>query len=92
VNISAPSGLAIESRTAKKKPQILNEFVKVTGLGRKHAIFRLSQPLERISSSKGGGAPRRYAREELLPFVRELWLAMEQIGAKRMKVALVVWL
>jgi hypothetical protein len=76
----------------KEKTQILNEFVKVTGLGRKHAIFRLSQPLERISSSKGGGAPRRYAREELLPFVRELWLAMEQIGAKRMKVALVVWL
>jgi hypothetical protein len=76
----------------KEKTQILNEFVKVTGLGRKHAIFRLSQPLERISSSKGGGAPRRYAREELLPFIRELWLAMEQIGAKRMKVALGVWL
>lgn len=76
----------------KEKTRILNEFVAVTGLARKHAIFRLAQPLEVISASRTGGAPRKYAREELLPFVRELWLAMEQIGAKRMKVALAVWL
>ena len=84
--------LRYRNSSRKEKTRILNEFVQVTGLGRKHAIFRLSQPLERISSSKGGGAPRRYSREELLPFVRDLWLAMEQIGAKRMKVALGVWL
>jgi len=84
--------LRYRNSSRKEKTQILNEFVKVTGIGRKHAIARLSRPLESILVTKNAGAPRKYLREELLPFVRELWLAMEQIGAKRMKVALEVWL
>jgi hypothetical protein len=61
-------------------------------MGHKHAIARLSRPLESIIATKNAGALKDYLREELLQFVRELWLAMEQIGAKRMKVALEVWL
>ena len=84
--------LRYRNSSRKEKTQILNEFIAVTGLGRKHAIHRLSQPIKSILEAKGAGAPRQYAREELLPFVRDLWLAMEQIGAKRMKVAIPVWL
>jgi hypothetical protein len=76
----------------KQKTLILNEYIEVTKLNRKYAIRRLSQPLERFSERHRAGAPRRYDRKELLPFVRELWLAMEQIGAKRMKAALSIWL
>ena len=43
----------------KEKTRTLNKFVEVTGLGRKHAIFCLSQLLERISRSKCGGRPPR---------------------------------
>lgn len=76
----------------REKTAILNEYIQVTGLNRKYAIWRLSQPLERFEGSRRAGAPRRYARADLLPFVRELWLSMEQIGAKRMKAALPIWL
>ena len=81
-------------RKAKRpeKTTILSEYVKVSGLNRKYAIWRLSQPLERFEGRVRAGAPRRYDRAALLPFVRELWLAMEQIGAKRMKAAMPVWL
>lgn len=75
-----------------EKTTILNEYVQVTGLNRKYAIWRLSQPLERFEGRLRSGAPRRYSREELMPFVRDLWMSMEQIGAKRMKAALAIWL
>jgi len=76
----------------KEKSVILNEFTQVTGLNRKYAIWRLSQPLERFAERPNAGAPRRYNREDLRPYVRELWMCMEQIGAKRMKAALPIWL
>lgn len=76
----------------KEKTVILNEYVQVTGLNRKYAIWRLRQSLERFEGRSRAGAPRRYDRAELLPFVRELWLSMEQIGAKRMKAAMAIWL
>ena len=76
----------------KEKTIILTEYTQVTGLNRKYAIWRLSQPLERFTGRHKAGAPRRYDRRELLPFVRDLWFCMEQIGAKRMKAALPIWL
>ena len=76
----------------REKTGILNEYVQVAGLNRKYAIWRLSQPLERFEGRGRAGAPRRYDRAALKPFIRELWLAMEQIGAKRMKAALPIWL
>ena len=76
----------------KEKTVILNEYIQVTGLNRKYAIWRLSQPLDRFTGRSKAGAPRKYDRRELLPFVRDLWLCMEQIGAKRMKAALPIWL
>lgn len=75
-----------------EKTVILNEYVQVSGLNRKYAIWRLGQPLDRFEGRRRAGAPRRYDRAALLPFVRELWLAMEQIGAKRMRAALSIWL
>jgi hypothetical protein len=76
----------------KQKAEILNEYVRVTGQKRKYVIWKLSQPLERFEGRVRSGAPRKYDRGALLPFVRELWLCMEQIGAKRMKAALAIWL
>jgi len=76
----------------REKTTILNEYVQVTGLNRKYAIWRLSRPLERFATRGCSGAPRLYSREDLLPFARDLWLSMEQIGAKRMKAALPIWL
>ncbi len=77
--------------TKPEKTGILNEYVQVTGLNRKYAIWRLSRPLSRFEGRGRAGAPRRYDRAALLPFIRELWLSMEQIGAKRMKAALPIW-
>lgn len=75
------------SREAKKT--ILDEFCKVCGYNRKYAIRKLAG---KRSEKKPKPGRARFYTDTLLPHVRHLWFQMEQIGARRMKAALKLWL
>ena len=75
--------------TKREKTVILNEFCVNCLYTRKHAIQALSQ---------GAGTPRKRPGAapvygpELIPFLKELWEAMDQIGPKKMVAAFPDWL
>jgi hypothetical protein len=50
----------------KEKSVILTEYINVTGLNRKYAIWRLSQPLDRFDGSRRADIP------EFILFFRKL--------------------
>lgn len=74
----------------RQKSYILDHFCEVTSLSRKNAIRRLKvgfkNPRERA------GRPPVYNQGLLVPHVRRLWFAMDQIGSKKMAAALSHWL
>ena len=72
-----------------QKGHILTEFCLVCLYSRKHAIRILNQPIGTRASRSG--AVRRYG-PELIPHLKKLWFAMEQIGPRKMAAALPVWL
>jgi hypothetical protein len=73
------------------KSEILNEFCKTSGCHRKHAIRVLSQERKR-TRKKGCGRKKIYRAERLLPSLKRLWLATEQMCGKRLKIAMPLWL
>jgi hypothetical protein len=75
------------SREAKKA--ILDEFCQVCGYHRKYAIRKLGK-----QAGKRGKKPGRalFYSSSLIPHIRHLWFTMEQIGSRRMKQALKLWL
>lgn len=74
------------------KSKMLTEAVAVTKLSRKHLIRVLKQPKEVIAKKKASGRKKKYEPEVLVPHIRFLHLQMEQISARRMKVAFSDWL
>jgi len=74
------------------KSKMLTEAQLVTRLSRKHLIKQLNQPLETLKRGKSSGRQATYDRKLLEPHLRYLYLQMERISAKRMKVALAEWL
>lgn len=74
-----------------EKTKILDEFCKVCGYGRKYAIWLLSNDqIEKKLSARR--RVKKYPEELLLPHVKFLWFALEQVSARRMKKAFEVWL
>lgn len=71
------------------KTAILDEFCKVCGYHRKYAIRVLKGDIKTLKQRPGR---KRFYTDTLLPHVRTLWFAMEQIGARRMRAALKLWL
>jgi len=71
------------------KTKILDEFCAVCGYNRKYAIGLLSNRPRRPRKKPG---PRRRYGPELDPIIRCLWLACEQICAKRLQRAIPLWL
>ena len=74
-----------QNSTKLEKNRILNDAQELTGYERKYLIKRLSKPAEEIARKKGSGRPFKYAKEELLPHIKHLWINMECISAPRMK-------
>lgn len=87
--------LAIVTRyrdaTKDEKTKILDEFCKVCGYTRKHAIWVLSLRNKTVEFIKRERR-KKYSESVLLPHIKFLWFAMEQVSAKRMKKAFKVWL
>lgn len=73
----------------RQKGHILTEFCQVCLYSRKHAIRILSQPIGTRPSR--AGAVRKYG-SDLIPHLKKLWFAMEQMGPRKMAAALPVWL
>lgn len=76
--------------TKRQKSTILDHFCEVTGLTRKHAIRVLSRGYE-VPREKAG-RPREYDQDLLLPHIKKLWFAMDQVGSKKLAAALPHWL
>ena len=78
-------------RAAEKKDKklILDEFVSICKFNRKYAIGLISG--RRIIGTKKAGRKPRYG-DDLIPHIRFLWLAMEQISSRRMHAAIPLWM
>jgi hypothetical protein len=75
----------------KGKSRILDEFCATSGLHRKHVVRLLTRtPLG--WREKPAGRKREYQPNELLGPLQAIWLATDQMCAKRLKVALPLWL
>lgn len=76
----------------KAKSQILNEFCATSGHHRKHAIRLLMGKRYGYSRRKTSGRKKEYLPGRLLPPLKQLWLATDQLCGKRLKVAIPLWL
>ena len=76
----------------KKKSALLDEAVAQTGLSRKHLIRVLALPPEVVARKKPSGRHAKYPKELLLEHVKQLWIGMERISARRMKAGFADWL
>lgn len=72
------------------KIKILDEYCQVCGYDRKYAIKRLAADPRR-PRRKAGRKPR-YDKELLLPVLKRVWLASDQMCSKRLRAALPKWL
>ncbi len=77
-----------------QKGQLLDHAELITNRSRKHLIRRLQNLnyAPRSEPLKTQGRPLVYAKEELLPHLKYLWIQMERISPKRMRQALKDWL
>ena len=73
------------------KTRILDEFCATCGYHRKAALRLLNRPLP-TAPSKRSGPKRIYDPGELLPVLKAIWLASDQLCSKLLKPALPAWL
>lgn len=73
------------------KKIILDEFCATCGYHRKAAVRLLSQPL-RTTAFKRSGPKIIYEPGEVLPALKAVWLASDQLCSKLLKAALPQWL
>ena len=75
----------------KGKSQILNEFCETSGMHRKHVIRLLTKtPLG--WRDKPAGRKKHYNPDDIVPPLKAIWLATDQMCGKRLKAALPLWL
>jgi hypothetical protein len=72
------------------KSKIIDEYCHVCGYDRKYAIKRLAADPHRLRR-KPGRKPL-YDKERLLPLLKRVWLASDQMCSKRLRAALPKWL
>ena len=73
------------------KSRILDEFCATCGYRRKSALRLLNRPLP-TAPPKRPGPKRLYEPAEVLPLLKSVWLASDQLCSKLLKAALPVWL
>lgn len=72
------------------KSKIPDEYGQVCGYDRKDAIKRLAA--DPLRPRRKAGRKPRYAKELLLPGLKRVWLASDQMCSKRLRAALPKWL
>ena len=72
------------------KSKILDEYCQVCGYDRKYAIKRLAGDPHR--PRRQPGRKPLYDKERLLPVLKRIWLASDQMCSKRLRAALPQWL
>lgn len=75
----------------KEKAKILDEFCAVCGYNRKYAIRLLHQRRSKRKKGKPGKKPI-YEAARLLPILKAIWFASDQVCSKKLKVVLREWL
>jgi hypothetical protein len=73
------------------KSRILDEFCATCGYHRKAALRLLHRPL-RTAPPQRSGPKRIYDPAEVLPVLKALWLASDQLCSKLLQAALPEWL
>ena len=73
------------------KTRILEEFCATCGYHRKAALRLLNHPL-RTAPPKRSGPKRTYEPGEVLPVLKTIWLASDQLCSKLLRAALPAWL
>lgn len=84
-----------EVGSKRTKTELLTQAVALSKKDRKTLIRYLNRKLiagDGRSIKDGRGRPTEYDPGLLLPHIKRLWIAMERIGAARMKAALKDWL
>ena len=79
------------AKRRKDKSRILDDFCKLTGYQRKHAITVLKHKVVGWRE-KPLGRKKTYKPEELLMPLKQIWFAANQMCSKRLEVALPLWL
>ena len=73
------------------KRRILDEFCATCGYHRKAALRLLNRPLPTVAPKRSG--PKRiYDPAEVLPVLKAIWLASDQLCSKLLQAALPEWL
>jgi hypothetical protein len=73
------------------KTRILDEFCATCGYHRKAAVRLLNRPLP-TGPPKGSGPKVTYEPKEMLPVLKAVWLASDQLCSKLLRAALPEWL
>ena len=73
------------------KTRILDEFCATCGYHRKAALRLLNRPLT-TAPPKRSGPKLTYAPAEVLPVLKAVWLASDQLCSKLLQAALAEWL
>src|SRR3989338_570865 len=76
----------------KEKRRILDEFCRICGYHRKHAIRKLATVRKRGAGRRKPGRPSRYAKPEILAILRCIWSTAHYPCSKRLKAILGVWI
>ena len=74
------------------KQRILDEFCATCGYHRKSALRLLHRPLGSPTTRSRPGPKLIYDPAELLPVLKAIWLASDQLGSKLLQAALPEWL
>jgi hypothetical protein len=78
--------------TKAQKAAILDEFCAVCGYHRKYAIRVLNHRPGAKSTPKRPGRKPKYDRPAFVEALKRIWFAADQMGSKRLKAALPLWL
>ena len=74
----------------KKRTKILNEICDLTGIHRKSLIRMLNRDNRR--KKKRQGSKPKYQYKEILPTLKSIWFASDQMCSKRLHAAIPDWL
>src|SRR3989338_491888 len=76
----------------KEKQRILDEFCRICGYHRKHAIRKLATARKRAVGRRKPGRPSRYAKPEILAVLRCIWSTAHYPCSKRLTAILACWM
>lgn len=76
----------------KAKQRILDEFCRICGYHRKHAIRKLATTRKRAVGRRKPGRPSRYAKPEILAVLRCIWSTAHYPCSKRLNAILACWI